>query len=332
MLFQPAIMALLLVDAITLALLLPAALFAIQLLRHWDRNSGHARQIRLERRTALVTTGVALLSGVQGLALLLLVFTADALSVQFVGAMCAVGSFNVNAWGFPALLLRMALFFFAAAWLVMHHLDRQARDYPLIRARHALLLVIAPVALLAVLAQLAWFLGLRSDVITSCCGSLFSPGGATVAAELAALSPLPAMVGFYLVLGATLLVGAYYWRRRRGLTLFALLGSAAFPVAIAAVIAFVSLYIYEHPHHHCPFCLLKAEYGYIGYGLYLPLFGASAIAFGLGLTRPFAHIGSLRQVMAAAVPRVVGIATALFLLFTLLVAWISWHSNLILLS
>ncbi len=52
--------------------------------------------------------------------------------------------------------------------------------------------------------------------------------------------------------------------------------------AIAGIISFVSLYVYEHPHHHCPFCLLKAEYGYQGYWLYIPLFVATACRPGSG--------------------------------------------------
>ena len=39
----------------------------------------------------------------------------------------------------------------------------------------------------------------------------------------------------------------------------------AFVATIAGIISFISLYIYEHPHHHCPFCILKPEYGYQGY-------------------------------------------------------------------
>ncbi|MGE0080533.1 MAG: hypothetical protein AB7U81_04490, partial [Thiohalomonadaceae bacterium] len=188
MLFHPAVMALLLADTLSLLMLLPAGVFALRVLRHWDLKSGSARQIRLERQTYLVATVLGFVFVVQILSLLLLVFTADRLSVQFVGAMCAVGTFNVNPFGFPALYLKLALFFLAAAWLFMEHVDNRAPDYPLTRVKYSLLLLILPVAVLAAGEQLRYFLGLRADVITSSCGSLFSDNSKTVAADLAQMA------------------------------------------------------------------------------------------------------------------------------------------------
>ncbi|WP_303900815.1 hypothetical protein [Thiohalomonas denitrificans] len=332
MLFQPAIIALLLADGLSLLLLVPAGLFAIRILRRWDLQSGSAQQIRLEEHTYLVTTGLALVFIAQILTLLLFVFTTDHLAVQFVGAMCAVGTLNANAWGFSALLLRMGLFLLAGTWLVMNYIDSRAYDYPLIRVKYALVLLIVPLALAAAGAQLAFFTGLDADVITSCCGSLFSAGEPAVTADLAGLPPLPAMGTFYTVLGLTILAGAWYALRGRGALLFAGLSAIAFPVSIAAVIAFISLYVYEHPHHHCPFCLLKSEYGYLGYGLYLPLFTATTLAVGLGITSAFAKAASVRAVLAGVAPRLAWTATLLFTLFMLQAIWFTWRSNLILLG
>jgi hypothetical protein len=55
------------------------------------------------------------------------------------------------------------------------------------------------------------------------------------------------------------------------------------PLALAAVVSFISPYIYEQPNHHCPFCLLQAEHGYAGWVLYLPLFLGTATGIGAGL-------------------------------------------------
>jgi hypothetical protein len=332
MLFHPAIMALLLADGVMLLLLVPAAVFAVDLLRHWDLRSGSARQLRLERRTQLVATLLGFIFLTQLLALLLLVFTADALAVQFVGAMCAVGSFNVNGYGFPTLYLKLALFFGAAGWLFMNHVDNRAPDFPLVRVKYGLLLLITPLALAAALVELNYFVHLRADVITSCCGTLFGDTGTSVAGDLSAWPPLPAMAGFYGFMALLLVAGVTALRYRRAVPLFSALGVLAFPGGIAAVVSFASLYIYEHPHHHCPFCLLKAEYSWVGYALYLPLFAASALSFGLAITAPAARAASLVPVMGRVAPRVVAWASGLFVLFTLLVLWFSWHSRLVLLE
>ncbi|MCK7500024.1 MAG: ATP-binding cassette domain-containing protein [Comamonadaceae bacterium] len=74
---------------------------------------------------------------------------------MFVGAMCAVGTLNVNAFGFPALIAQMVVFFLASSWLVVNHVDTRARDYPLTRIKYALLLAILPFVIAAFALQLA---------------------------------------------------------------------------------------------------------------------------------------------------------------------------------
>jgi hypothetical protein len=56
MLFQPAIIALLLASLLSVAMLAAAAPFAAQLIRHWNIASGSELQLRLERRTYLFST------------------------------------------------------------------------------------------------------------------------------------------------------------------------------------------------------------------------------------------------------------------------------------
>jgi hypothetical protein len=141
---------------------------------------------------------------------LLFVFNAEKMSGMFVGAMCAVGTLNVNAFGFPALNAKIAVFFLAAMWLAINHIDSRARDYPLVRTKYALLLLLAPLLAASAWIELQYFLGLKADVITSCCGSLFSEGSPTLAAEASALAPVPAMWLFYGSLGAAIAVAAWH--------------------------------------------------------------------------------------------------------------------------
>jgi hypothetical protein len=326
------VLALHLADLLTLLLLIPAGLFAFQLLRHWNPESGHARQLRLEKRTHLVGAALGLVFLAQILMLPLFVHTVDRMSVQIVGAMCAVGTLSANAWGFPALQARIALFFLAAAWLMLHHMDTRAPDYPLTRAKYALLLAILPLAVLTAILQLTYFAKLDPDVITSCCGSLFSQGTESVAAHMAGLPAGPVMILLYVTMALAMLSGAVYLRWRRGLLLFGALSTLAFPVGIAGIIAFVSLYVYEHPLHHCPFCLLQPEYARIGYALYLPLFMATALGLGLGLTAALAQRDSVRRVLSHSAPPLVITAGIGLVVFTALTAWLSWRSNLLLLG
>jgi hypothetical protein len=333
MIFQPAIIALLLAAGLCLAMLLIAAPFAVQVIRHWDIASGSERQLRLERLTYLFSTLVAFVCVVQILAALLFVFNADKMSVMFVGAMCAVGALNVNAYGFPALYLQLALFFLAALWLALNHADSRARDYPLVRLKYALLLAALPLFAASLGLQLQYFLGLKADVITSCCGSLFSSDAPTLASEVSALQPKPALLTFYGTLAAAIGLAAWHWRRRDSLSGYAAgLGSlAAFVASVAGILAFVSLYIYEHPNHHCPFCILKPDYEYRGYGLYIPLFAAAASGMSAGVLRLFAARPSLAAVIPQLTARLAATAAIGYVAFALIASLMIWQSKLILL-
>ncbi|WP_068637103.1 hypothetical protein [Thauera butanivorans] len=336
MIFQPAIIALLLAAGLSLAMLAAASPFAVQLIRHWDIGSGSERQLRLERLTYLFSMMMALVCGLQILSTLLFVFNADRMAVMFVGAMCAVGTLNANAYGFPALYAQLALFFLAAVWLAINRLDNQARDYPLTRLKYALLLVYAPLAALVLYLQFKHFIHLEADVITSCCGSMFSEAADTVASELGTMAPRRAIALFYTALGAAVLLALWHWRgagrRAWGGLAVGASSVAAFFAALIGIVAFVSLYIYEHPNHHCPFCILKPEYGYQGYLLYVPLFTAAAAGLAAGVLTPFARRPSLATLAPRASARLAGIAAAGFALFAAIASVMVLRSNLILIA
>ena len=328
MIFQPAALALLLAASLNALLLAGSGVFALYLLKHWNSASGGERQIALERRTYLVSTliGLSLLMGLPALALF--VHNADAMAPFFTGAMCAVGSLKANDWGMPALLVMLAGFFVSAAWLVLNHLDSRGWDTPLIRAKYRLLLLLAPLALAQAVFLWLYYLKLNPEVITSCCGSLFGPDSGGVAAEMAALPMSIAKPLFFAGWLLTLAVGAVFIFRARFGRLFGVLAMLHFPLALAAIVAFIAPYIYEQPNHHCPFCLLQAEHGYAGWVLYLPLFLGAAAGIGAGLA------DSVRtESLAAAAPRLAAslakVAVIALAVFGLLVLFYMQRSNLV---
>lgn len=328
MLLSPAIMALILVSVVVSMMLLLASAFAIQVVRHWDMESGSERQLVLERRTYLISTLVIWALAAELISLLLFVYNAEAMSSQFVGAMCATGVLNVNEWGWPTLLTKMAVFFSGAVWLLLNSFDNKAYDYPLVRLKYLLLLLVVPLVLAEVVFQLRHFLNMNPNVITSCCGALFSADAEGVAAEISGLQPANAMLA---LVGSGILVGAagvWYGLTKRGGGIFAAAAAAAFVMALVAIVSFISLYIYEHPHHHCPFCILKSGYNYIGYLLYIPLFAGTALALGVGAISPWKQVASLTAVVERDATRLSWLATLLFALFYLIATWAVYSSNL----
>jgi len=319
MITNPAVIALLLSSLLISGMMVYASYFGVQVLRYWDLNSGSDRQLALERRTYLISTILALVLAFQTASIFLFVHTADSLHQQFVGAMCAAGVLLVNDYGYPALILKVAIFLLAGLWLIVNHVDNLGHDYPLIRKKYFFLLVLTPLILAEMVVQGSFFFGLEPDVITSCCGSLFGQGGETVASEIASLPLVPGVTIFAVSLILTLGSGFIYYRTGRGAWLFGGLSGINFLILLVSLISFISLYFYELPTHHCPFCILQREYGYVGYPLYLTMLGSAVCGLGVGVLQPFRRVKSLAQVLPRFQRRLALAALLQLLLFAAIV-------------
>ncbi len=321
MILHPAVLALVVSSLLQSAMLLFASWNGALILRGWSPGSGSERQLALERRNCLVSSVVGYALAFQLLSLFFFLFTADRLHIQLTGAMCAAGTLNANGYGYPALLLKTADFLLAGTWLVVNHADTRGYDAPLVKTKCRLLLLLAPLLFLDAFLQFRFFADLEPDVITSCCGSLFGSGKGGLASDLASWPAVPAMGLFFAVLGATVAMGVVFLRSARGAVLFALLCGVTFPAAILALVSAFSLYIYDLPTHHCPFCVLQAEYGHIGYLLYAALLGGAAAGLSAGALAAFRKRGSMAAVVPPLQRRLVWTAIAFFLLFALAVSF-----------
>lgn len=315
MILHPLILALYVSSLLIAFMVLYAAYFGVRILRRWDLKNGSELQLSLERRTYLISTLLAYGFGAQLLSLFLFIYTADQLHTFFVGAMCAAGTLYVNPYGYPTLLLKMLNFLLAGLWLLLNFVDTRGYDYPLIRPKYALLLLIAPLIVVEGLLQTSYFLGLQPNIITSCCGTLFSTGNRSLAAEIVALPTRPMEIVFYATMALTFASGFLFYLKGRGGVLFALLSAATLVVSLLAILSFISLYFYELPTHHCPFCLLQREYGYVGYPLYLALFGAAISGIGTGLLVPFRKKESLAEVIPGFQKKLTLVSLVLWLIF-----------------
>ncbi|WP_255556536.1 hypothetical protein [Methylococcus sp. Mc7] len=330
LLLHPGVIANLLASLIISTMVLYSSYYGLQILRNWDIESGSELQLVLERKTYLVSTILSYVFALQLLSLFMYVFTADNLHPLFVGAMCAAGTLNLNAFGYPTLLLKMLNFILAGLWLILNHTDNQGYDYPLIKKKYALLAMIAPLILIETLLEFSYFLNLRADVITSCCGSLFSSEqGQGLGSDMAALPPGPMLWFFYGAVLITLGSGFYYYRKGRGGYFYSFASIVLFLTSIVSIISFISLYIYELPTHHCPFCIVMPEYDYIGYLLYIALFIAVVAGTGIATLIPLRGIESLREVIPALTRKLTLTSLVLFFGFASAVTYRIAISNLI---
>jgi hypothetical protein len=315
MILHPAIVALLLVSFLMTAMTLSGAFFGIRIIRRWDLASGSEEQLLLERQTYLISTILSYVLVFEIGSLFLFIYTADSLHTLFVGAMCAAGALYVDPYGYPTFLLKILNVILAGLWLIVNHVDNRAYDYPLIRKKYAMLLILAPLILAESVAQTLYFTQMKADVITSCCGSLFSSEGSGVSSDMAALPAKAAMACFYIVFALTFLSGIVYWRSGKLGRLFSFASGLFFLVACVSFISFISLYFYELPTHHCPFCVLQREYGYIGYPLYAALLTGAVCGLGVGVLMPFRKIPSLSAILPTIQKRLALLCLLAYLLF-----------------
>jgi hypothetical protein len=168
----------------------------------------------------------------------------------------------------------------------VNYVDNRGYDYPLIRKKYFFLLVIAPLIVLEVILQANYFLRLRPDIITSCCGTLFSIGEKSLVSEIVALPSVPMKVVFYGSTALTFAAGIVFYRQGRGGYFFSLMSAVTLVISILSILSFISLYFYELPTHHCPFCLLQGEYGFVGYPLYISFSGQGIAWNGAGVLMP----------------------------------------------
>jgi len=330
MILNPAIIALVSGSLLITVFAAYGLISAVRIIRRWDIRSTSEQQLLLERKTYLISTIFSYITGFELFSLILFVHTGEDIHELFVGAMCAAGSFYVNPYGYVTLILKVITVTLCGVWVIVNHVDNRAPDYPLIRPKYQLLILLCVMIGLETFFQTNYFARLRPDVITSCCGTLFSEQTQSLAGAMASLPIRSTRVFFYLTMFLTLRVGLHLRFTGRGGLAYGILSAVAAVVSLAAVISFISPYYYELPTHHCPFCLLQKEYHYIGYPLYLSLFFAATAGIGTGVIDVLKGPESLSAVIPPVQRGLNLFSMGGFLLFTLIATYPMIFSDFVL--
>ena len=118
MLLNPAIFIQVAVSSACTILICIGSGFAFTVVKGWNIQSGSEKQIRLEKRTCLISTlvGFCFAAGIANF--VFFIQTCESVSSQFVGAMCATGVLNANPYGWPTLILKILIFFSGTLFLL----------------------------------------------------------------------------------------------------------------------------------------------------------------------------------------------------------------------
>jgi len=323
MILHPGILSLFIMSIIITSMLIYASSIGIKILLRWDIESSSESQLILERKTYLVSTLMNYVLGLEIIGAIVFIYTVDDIHTIFVGSMCATGSLNANPVGWWALLGKLITAFISAIWISMNILDQKSEGYPLVKYKYSFLLLMLPLFLTETVLQWSYFLGLKPDIITSCCGALFSESGTGLSSSLSSLPIRPVMIGFYGLTSLFIIAGLLFlkWKRHFLRYSFSFLSLGVLFVSPVAIISFISLYFYELPTHHCPFDILQEFYSYVGYPLYITFFAGSFFGLLPGIFSPFSRISSLRGIITTSEDKWIIKAILFTSIFLVIASW-----------
>lgn len=259
-------------------LLFIAFVVSIKVLVKWDFESFTPQQFTLERQAYLVSTITIFVFVMKFLLVVYFVFSIDALSLLVPGAMCASGVITANDYGSYLLILKLSILFLLTLWLSVHAYDMSTKNHQWFKEKSWLFSLIFVFIVLELGLDFVYFSNIDTHLPVSCCSALFG--------QLEGANPLPfglsiplLLILFYLLYALVLL------SLKSNQTLLYILANILFVyIAYYAVVYFFGTYIYQLPTHKCPFCMLQAEYAYVGYILWGSLFMGSYMGLSDAIT------------------------------------------------
>ena len=252
----------LLSETVLYLLLFIAFLSTAAILRRWNFDAFTSEQFTLENRSYLVMTIIFFVMMLKMLLLPYFIYTIDTLSDLIPGAMCGAGVIKANRYGNPLLTLKIVVLFLSGLWLSLNTIDLKAKNYPYIRVKSWLFMVIFLLLSAEYLLDLLYFTHIETTNPVSCCSVIFGQSGGANGLPLGLDIP-KLLILFYLLFALTVLT------IMTDFTVVSMFASLLFLiVSYYAVVDFFGTYIYELPTHKCPFCMLQDHYYYVGYLLW----------------------------------------------------------------
>ncbi len=283
------------VESLLLLLLSIAFINTLSIYSKWDFNASTSLQYRLEKRAYLVVLIIVVSLGFKILLLPYFSFMIDQLSAMVPGAMCGAGVLSSNEYGSTLLSLKVVTLFLTGAWLILNSEDIKAPAYPYFKIKLLLFIMIYLLVVFESALDILYLINIPTGAPVACCSSIYGAitGGSPLPFNLDITRILILFYLFYL-LSVVSSLARYSFLNTVANLLFLY-------IAYFAVVYFFGTYIYELPTHQCPFCMLQAEYYYVGYVIWGTLFlgsffGISAFILKLIIKRELSYMYRLSLV------------------------------------
>jgi hypothetical protein len=268
----PNIVALAIIESAIVIMSLIVLYHSAKIAIRWDFDSTKESQYRLEKSSFLVSLVIFYIAIIKIIIMPFFIFIIDSLSVVLNGAMCGTGVINANEYGNILLIFKLCTIFVAGLWIVFHKVDINSKDYPYMRLKSYLFLILFIMILVEDYLYIKYFFNIEFASVVECCSAIFST--AQSALELPFGISLGHLIALFCIF--SLLIFATTWSEYHIVTLVSTMLYVV--LSVYAVIYFFSTYVYEIPTHQCPFCLFQKEYFYIGYIIFGSLFSSTFIS------------------------------------------------------
>ena len=262
MLLNPEVLTINLLNILFFIFLLFGAIIAIKIIFKWDLDKNDTTQYNLLKQNYLAATIIKIVFYIKLPLFLFFIYTLDKLSNLIPGAMCAVGVIDAVDFGINLIVFKIINLYLFAFWLVLNKLDNSFITYPYTRLKYILFIIMFVIFVIEIVMEFNYFYNINPNKIVTCCGTLYSASSNNLIGYLIKTNPLIVVAIFYI--NYILLFISY-----KKDYIFSVVNVLFVISAISSLIAFFSIYIYELPTHHCPFCLLQSDYYYIGYFIYV---------------------------------------------------------------
>lgn len=263
----PEILTLYILNALFVAFAFIAFVLSVQIILKWDSNATTPLQYSLEKKSYLGSTIIKYVFYVKLPLFMFFIFTLDKISFILPGAMCGAGVVNSSDYATILLFLKLINLYLFAYWLVLDAQDMMDETQAYLKKKFVVFTALFASLIVEVILEGVTFNAIDVKSVVDCCGEIFSNNDDTYLSSALNLSPEVLLSLFYSNFILMVLVSV-----KKNSYVFALLNLLFIVISLLSLVAFFGTYVYELPTHHCPFCFLQHEYGYVGYFLYGFLF------------------------------------------------------------
>ena len=267
MILTPEVLTIFVLNAIFAFFAIIAFVLSVKIFLKWDLSSVTQAQYKLEKLSYLGSTIIKYIFSIKVPLFLFFVFTLDKISNVLTGAMCAAGVVDATVYGTPLFILKIINIYLFAYWIALHNEDMKHENQPFVKQKFLFFIVAFFLFIAELILEGVMFSSIEIDKMVSCCGTLYSSSSESAISSIFSIGSSALLFMFY---GLYLLMFLFYKIKNR--YLFAMNNVIFIIISLISIIVFFGTYIYELPSHHCPFCFLQSDYGYVGYFIYTLLF------------------------------------------------------------